>query len=108
MCTATRHLAVRLLQEKCCEQGDDETGPKQKERVAECHDVRLLADAGCDGHDGLVRSDRRIAFTFGVFTLVMRMPVTLLPRACADACCMLNIKSSANRAIVTVPFQRLL
>jgi putative tricarboxylic transport membrane protein len=48
-----------------------------------------------------MRSERRIALTFGVSTTVTRRPRTLRPLACTAACFMLAIRSSANRATVS-------
>src|SRR5271166_1524784 len=52
-----------------------------------------------------MRSERRIAFTSGISTLVTRMPRTLRPLACVAACLMLSISSSPNLPI-SVPFFR--
>ncbi len=54
---------ARLLQEKRCKQCDEQSNAKQEERVAEGHDVGLLAQLECDSDDGLVRGNGLIADT---------------------------------------------
>src|SRR6266581_2839326 len=51
-----------------------------------------------------MRSDRRMAFTFGNSTFVTRMPGTFRPPACAAACCRLAINSFPNLLMLSSSF----